>query len=237
MDHTRALTTFLASVKVQALQASMSTNPAQDAVSFTLRLPDGTEICAHVEKEHVSAAMWAVHRVLHGQEETLPTPPQESVAAMPAQEMPERPEELAWMELPEEELPAHVKYAMIDQNLPEFLLPAQVVQIRDAILSGYTEADWARLQQKAQGESAPTTPEPPVDLAVASTHWGPPVPTRRARQQGVEWSEGTVARPSVPSRTVPKDSSGYPIVQRTARDVDPGEIAASVGDDGGVEQF
>lgn len=133
-----------------------------------------------------------------------------------------------WMEIPEQLLDMRTKYAMMALNLPEILPVSNVAQIKEALLREYSEADWAMVELKMRSSQEPQAQSPPKKKPKQLEH--PPKPP------GVEWGEGAAMRPSVPSRTVPKDDRGYPIVSRKGNEVDPGEVAPNPDDDG-IEQF
>jgi hypothetical protein len=245
----------LDSIRVQEFSANMSVNPQEDSASVVLIFPNGTRVRADVQRKDIGTALTALQHVYLSHvaaNKHAPvgneTAPQEALSAVGAEVR------LQWVEMPDQVLPAHVKYAMaLDLDLPELLTLAQVTQIRDRIVEDYTEIQWDSLatRVKANQDAAsggvvddylgastnergllhgledPSPPLIPMPVATA-----PVAPTR----QGLEWGEGTVMRPSVPSRTVPRDDAGYPIVQRAANTVDPGEVAASADDDG-VAQF
>lgn len=126
--------------------------------------------------------------------------------------------EATWRELPEDILPEHVKVAMDamrmgDQALPDTLVVAQVVSIRDGILDEYTADDWARLGYDVSGAEQQPTAQ-------------------------VQWDEGQPIQPRlVPQRRLTRvDEKGNPIVKPNPNDVDPGEIAAA-DDEDGTDQF
>ena len=122
---------------------------------------------------------------------------------------------LRWDGLSVDKLPLLVKLAMREQNLPEVLAVSRVVQIRDAFLREYGPADWARLQAKYP-DAIPSVPQPKIGT--------------------VQFSDGAVVRPSVPSRTVPKNDAGYPIVPGREHDLGEQQPASDMDDDG-VPQY
>jgi hypothetical protein len=232
----------LDSIRVQEFSANMSVNPQEDSASVVLIFPNGTRVRADVQRKDIGTALTALQHVYLSHvaaNKHAPvgneTAPQEALSAVGAEVR------LQWVEMPDQVLPAHVKYAMaLDLDLPELLTLAQVTQIRDRIVEDYTEIQWDSLATRVKANQDAVSggvageyledPSPPlIPMPVATA---PIAPTR----QGLEWGEGTVMRPSVPSRTVPRDDAGYPIVQRAANTVDPGEVAASADDDG-VAQF
>lgn len=195
----------------------------QETAKISLRLPGGLVIEAPVPPAYLQTLVDAVDDEKEPAQEAAPRAVPVAVESSSPEEEESDPmaELVTWAELPEDVLPNHVKYAFADTGLPPQVSAAQVLQIRDAIVAEYTDSDWARLEAKITKQQ-PTPRSPPAPRP-------PPIGV-------VEWGEGSIMRPSVPSRTVPKDEKGYPIVKRSANEVDPGEVAASADDDG-VEQF
>lgn len=142
-------------------------------------------------------------------------------------------EEVNWGLLPEAVLPNSMKYAFKDAGLPDKLPAHQVLQIRDAFFNEYTEADWQRIVDKYSAPEEPEQPAPPKQRPDKAK------PAGKAKRQNVQvdWSEGSVMRPAIPSKTVPKDSLGYPVLQKSARGPDPTEAITSADDEDGVEDF
>lgn len=122
---------------------------------------------------------------------------------------------IAWASLPDATCPARVKLAMRDHQLPAQLPSDKLAQIVATILKEYTEADWAALETK-YASPRPAAPQPP-------------------NVGTVEWGEGSIMRPSVPSRTVPKNDAGWPLVSDPQRE-DPGEVSIP-SDEDGVPEF
>ena len=133
--------------------------------------------------------------------------------------------EVNWLRMPEAVLPHDVKIAMLDNGLPDILPFRYVLEVRDSIITEYTQEQWHELARKYAPQTDPTPAAVP-----------PPAPAPR-ETPGVSRYQGSVVRPSVPSRTVPKDDHGYPVVaQHRSQPVDPGEV--SLLDDGdGVGNF
>ena len=131
------------------------------------------------------------------------------------------PENVKWEEIPDLILPERVKVAMRafvmgDGRLPSELDMQQVIQIRDAILSEYTDDDWAQLGVASVG--AEEYPEVVHQVGVVSWEDGSP------RQPGQRFQR-TVSR---------VDDRGNPIVKQNIPPVverDPGEIVADDDDD------
>lgn len=205
----------------------------------TLRLPGGLEIESEVPEGYLSVLLEAAppdepptQDVARAHPAAEQAPLQEKILDLgptSQQALDAIQENVSWEMLPEEVLPDIVKYAFKDHGLPGRLPAAQVLQIRDAFLSEYTDDDWKRIISKYSEDpeqEAPLLEEVPVPARSVDD------PQRTVAQPSrVDWGEGIVTRPSVPSRTVPKDAMGYPIVQRSAREVDPGELV-SVDEDG-----
>lgn len=212
----------------------------------TLRLPGGLEVESEVpegylpvlleaaspsEPSAAAVAAAAPQRVVH----QTPTAPAEIEEPEEPEEAPAMQENVDWGSLPEEVLPNIVKYAFKDQGLPDRMPAEKVFQIRDAFLAEYTEDDWNSIIRKYSAPEGGSTEVLPEEAHAEEEQAPPPVAPVRPRKAQVEWGEGAVMSPSVPSRTVPKDNMGYPVVQRNANEVDPGELAA--GDEDGVEDF
>jgi len=190
----------------------------EEAGRITLSLPDGPTVEADVPLEYLGrlTELFRADRGVTTTASSEQDEPAKESAGSPAANL------ILWQELPEEELPHQVKLAMANYGLPSMLPEGKIVQIRDTILTEYTEADWATLAQKTDARA------PMVAKRSA--------PAKPQAQGAIEWTESTVMAPSVPSRTVPRDSMGYPIVKQTAP-ADPGEVQVSAEDDDGVATF
>lgn len=203
----------------------------------TIRLPGGLEKDLEVPKDYLStlldatepsvAAVAAITRIREPEQEPeqaaedLDTP-EESTESAPMLEL------VNWSNLPSEILPDHVKFALRDQGLPDRMPAAQVLQIRDAFLAEYTTEDWQRIISKYSVVPSSASEKEAQEEAEV------PKIGSAAHKARVAWGEGSVMSPSVPTRTVPKDNLGYPIVTPRTADVDVGEIAS---DDDAVESL
>ena len=147
------MTITLDAIRVQSFTASMSTDPLQDSASVVLLLPNGVQVRADIQAKDVSRILCALqpvyqqHVAAHTPELAHNEPTtQEALEEAGATEV-----RLQWVELPDQILPAHVKYAMaLDLDLPELLTHSQVVQIRDRIVEDYTEIQWNSLAAKVK---------------------------------------------------------------------------------------
>jgi hypothetical protein len=201
---------------------------SKEDARVTLRLPGGLEVDALIPPDYLSVLTEAAAKASN------PPVPHEEVLEergehTPEPEKPPTPQLVTWGEMPEELLPNPVKYAMKDLDLQELLPLENILQIRDAILTEYTDDDWNKLANKY----FPSTQDAPAPRSVSAPASIPTPPTRPA----VEWGEGTVMRPSRPARTVPSDEAGNPIAPRVSG-ADVGEVSPKVSDDDdGVGEF
>lgn len=199
----------------------------QQLYKITLRLPGNKLVDQAIDSDYfeelvnhlgVDRSVAAVTERAQQEEETVEAPPQiEAPPQAPEETSSPEQEQVDWTQLPESVLPKHIALAMRDHNLPNVLPASKVVEIRDAIAEQYEQADWDTLAAKYGQAVSPRVKKPAAGV--------------------VEWGEGTAMRPSIPSRTVQKDSMGYPIVpQQSSGQVDPGEVAPRTDDDG-VPEF
>lgn len=194
----------------------------KEATRMKCRLPvTGDEVILPVDTDYLQEMIAA--SATKGAEEEEPRKaqdewrlreeePEEEEPRKAAEAVQEDDDVLNWKENPS--IPNRVKIAMMDYGLPDVLPRAKVEQIVPAILEGYSDEDW-----KALGKKYGVVLDRP--------------PVVRASTGGVSWGEGVVMSPSEsrPSRTVPSDSKGNPVVPQRAGAVDPGAISVPVDDD------
>lgn len=156
------------------------------------------------------------------QEARLQEELQRKIAEAHQPEPPAAPVLIEWMKLPDNIISPMMKAAMVKLGLPAEMTEQSIIEATTQIAEGFTEDDW-----KA------TLGVPPVQKAAP-----PAVPgLQRPPQPQVRFSDGTpIVGGGVPSRTVPKDDMGYPVVRNAG--VDPGEVVGgSDTDEDGVGQF
>lgn len=209
------------------------------------RFGNGVECRAQVDDSTLNGVLvWA--EKVRGQNQPDPTPPpdpaprapepglsneqlkraeleaemQRKIEEMRWKNEPEEPQLIEWMSLPDNVISPMMKAAMIRLGLPSKMTEASISEATTQIAEKFTEEDWRATL------GSPQQPRARVPI----TGLQPPQPR-------VQFSDGSPIIPgSVPSRTVPKDDMGYPIVQGAG--VDPGEVVGgSDMDEDGVGQF
>lgn len=198
--------------QIVAISRNINFETGKDSASLTVRLPGGICLEAPVSLAQLPTILELLTAEQGKNEEAavpIPAPKEESVAAI------EEEEQVAWAGLPDEILANDIKHAMADQRLPPYLSLDKVYAIRDAILTEYTDEDWAALEAKVAGQ---LPPQEALNM-----------------QPAVTWQEGSPRMPDVRSRTVAPDAGGNPIVPQV-RQASVAAEGVDVDGDGGVPE-
>lgn len=163
-----------------------------------LRLPDGREFHAQVTAEVVELLVGANLPV---EEEPIvgeKSAPPLKEDRMTSEEDKAPPETILWSELPEEILSARMKAAFTALGVDSELTPLRIQGLVSTVESSFTQQDWDEVFGiKRPTPSAAPQPAPPP---------APPVGV-------IQWADGApILSGASPSRTVPKDEMGYPLV-------------------------
>lgn len=132
-------------------------------------------------------------------------------------EGPSEGELINWGSLPNDVLTVTMKAAFKMLGAATQLKYEDIQQLANNVAESFGPEEWAKVQ--AQITSAPQ----------AKSHARPPIGQ-------VQWADGSpMVAGTVPSRTVPKDDAGYPII---TGEIDPGEVVAGGDtDEDGVGQL
>jgi hypothetical protein len=124
-----------------------------------------------------------------------------------------------WGALPNEMLTVTMKAAFRMLNTPSQLTFEDIQQLANSVAETFGPEEWAKVQEVTSGRAA-----------------APQQPQQRPTVGQVQWADGNpMVSGSVPSRTVPTNDAGYPIV---AGEIDPGEVVAGGDtDEDGVGQL
>ncbi len=196
---------------------------------LVVRLPNGKETRAPVDTETVEDLL----AEMSGERTADPGPAVAVATAAVSEPAPEE-EQIAWLSLPNDELPLLVKTALKELGIPEMVTPSMLNTMVQQLTERFSEEDWSHVRKVMEAEScAPAQPpaaEPPAPAPEPPPLIKAPPPAAPPIGQ-VQWADGSPIAPSAsaPMRTVPKDAMGYPVV--SDGQVDPGAVVGGVGTD------
>lgn len=196
---------------------------------LVLRLPNGLEVRAEVDDGTVKELMrMDIGGSAPESPKVVPPPPPRAPVRTASE--PERAPAVnvedseavtvAWFELDDSVLSPAMKAAFMHLQVPSRLDPTAIRTLEREVREKFGEEEWREVLGPDQvPEQALPAPVPPPAPAVRT----PPIGE-------VMWADGSpmMARPTR-SRTVPKDSHGYPILNDGT--VDPGEVVGGSSDD------